>query len=444
METAVVDVLRAPEVQRLRRIRQLGLAHLVFPGAEHSRLVHVLGASHLAIRFTKRLQDSAEDFLGPELRPHPSTIRDVALAALCHDLGHGPLSHVWETEAIGHGFDRKAWADSLGLPFTAHLANLKWHELVGQALLHWKDGELHALLEEHEEGTSERIRHLLIGDYYLTYVPRILDSDVDVDRSDFILRDAHETGVLYGEYDLGWLLSSLAIGTTNNGLVVGFDLQKAPRVVEQFLVARRALYEMVYYHKTVRSAEGMIGLLLHRLKKVAAEFESKGALVQPQFRAYRKIMNNELLKIEDVLLLDDYSLWGLIQHLSENDVDFTVADLARRTLQRDLFKLVRCTSDALGKFMERKDFREQIEAVVGKVCKGDPGSYVHVDHVTLDMLEMDASKRAYFIDLSRPERPASPISEHPAIATHMGRSFEQWRVFVPREAVTEVQKLIAG
>jgi HD superfamily phosphohydrolase len=91
METLVIDILRTPEIQRLRRVRQLGLAHLVFPGAEHSRLVHSLGAAWLAIRFGRQLAESSGSVLTDVLLPNPSSIRDLAIAALCHDLGHGPF-----------------------------------------------------------------------------------------------------------------------------------------------------------------------------------------------------------------------------------------------------------------------------------------------------------------------------------------------------------------
>src|SRR5712691_685660 len=89
LETIVVDVLRTPEIQRLRRIRQLGLGHYVFPGAEHSRLVHSLGAAWLAVRFARQLREAARDYLPEALRPSENAIADLALAALCHDLGHG-------------------------------------------------------------------------------------------------------------------------------------------------------------------------------------------------------------------------------------------------------------------------------------------------------------------------------------------------------------------
>src|SRR5579862_3727203 len=113
METLVIDILRTPEIQRLRRVRQLGLAHLVFPGAEHSRLVHSLGAAWLAIRFGRQLAESSGSVLTDVLLPNSSSIRDLAIAALCHDLGHGPLSHAWEREVITSSWDYEAWAKKL-------------------------------------------------------------------------------------------------------------------------------------------------------------------------------------------------------------------------------------------------------------------------------------------------------------------------------------------
>src|SRR5262245_43152849 len=115
METLVVEVLRTREIQRLRRIRQLGLVHLVFPGGEHSRLVHSLGVAYLAVLFGRQLRDSILDSVSSFLLPDETAIRDFALAALFHDLGHGPLSHAWEREIVGEGYDIARWKNGLGL-----------------------------------------------------------------------------------------------------------------------------------------------------------------------------------------------------------------------------------------------------------------------------------------------------------------------------------------
>jgi HD superfamily phosphohydrolase len=444
METSVVEVLRSPELQRLRRIRQLGLAHFVFPGAEHSRLVHSLGAAHLAIRFTRQLHEASKGFLIPFLSPDQTSIRDCALAALCHDLGHGPLSHVWERVVVGEDFKREEWMLSLGLTPDPLLEKMKWHELVGQALLAWPDGYLHKLLEQQEEGTSNRVRHLLLKHYYLPYLPGLLTGDIDVDRCDFILRDAHQTGVAYGRFDLAWLISTASIGVTKaSELVVGFDLRKSPRVIEQFLIARRALYETVYHHKTVRSAEGMIGLLLKRFKYVVRE---SGWFLgdTPLFEPFRKITLGEALRPEDILGLDDYLLWNLIDQLAkQKTVDLTIADLAQRIMSRDLFKLVPVSSREVQEFIEQPDAYGRIHAELKQFVPGQADFYVNVDYPTFSMFSALLSERAYFVDLNKDDRSATQIQDHPEFRVHWREEGRSVRLFVPREAVAAIAKLIS-
>lgn len=442
METSVVEVLRSPELQRLRRIRQLGLAHFVFPGAEHSRLAHSLGAAHLAIRFARQIQESAKGFLIPFLTPDETSIRDAALGALCHDLGHGPLSHVWERAVVGDDFDRKKWLSSLGLKPDPLLDKIKWHELVGQALLAWPDGYLHKLLEQQEEGTSSRIRHLLLKQYYQPYLPRIISGDIDVDRCDFILRDAHQTGVAYGQFDLDWMISTISIGTVRAGeLVTGFDQRKSSRVIEQFLIARRALYETVYHHKAVRSAEGMIGLLLKRLNQVVKEvgwFLRDNTL----FSSFQKVTTGEALAPQDILGLDDYLLWNLIDQLAKSDVDVTLADLAKRVISRDLFKLVPIPSKDLQEFIERTDGYDKIHTELKKFVPGDSQFYVYRDEAAFSMFSTHSAEQAYFVDNGKDDRPATRVQDHPDFRVHWNDS-RRIRLFVPREAVDAIAKLIA-
>jgi len=441
METSVVEVLRAEELQRLRRIRQTGLVHLVYPGAEHSRLVHSIGAAHVAIRLARRLQEASHAFLAPFLRPKQEAVRDFALAALCHDLGHGPLSHTWEREVIGE-FNRTKWARTLGLSGESRLPK-KWHEMVGQALLAWPDGQLHRLLEQAEEGTSTRIRKLLMKEYYLPYLPRLLSGDVDCDRCDFILRDAHQSGVSHGRYDLKWLISTATVGATGEQLVAGFDKRKAPRIVEQFLIARRALYETVYCHKTVKSAEGMVGLLLKRLKQVTRD---KGWILSDQtfFSPFKKAIEGEPLEPQEVMQLDDYGLWGLIQHLSNRSgVDVTLADLAKRIISRDLLKVVPCAQPKVEEFVRDVENHRRMHEVVSKFCPGDPQYYVHVDSEPFEMFCPDESEHSYFVDLENRNRPATAIRDHPLFRSHHLEPERIVRLYVPRETVESVRRMIS-
>ena len=443
METSIVEVLRAKELQRLRRVRQLGLAHLVFPCAEHSRLVHCIGAAYLAIRFAKQLGQSTRDTLFPFLRPGATAVRDLALAALAHDIGHGPLSHVWERQVIGDNFDRSKWIGALDLSPEPELLDLKWHELVAQGLLAWEDGELHQLLEQHEIGSSIRIRQLLLGKYHPQYLPRLLSSDVDVDRCDFILRDAHQTGVAYGRYDINWLVSTVTIGkTSNDRLVVGFDRRKAPPVIEQFLVARRALYHTVFLHKTVCAAEAMIGLLLKRIMDVPDILE-KGIERIPLFEPYRKVIKGEALTAREVIGLDDYSLWVLIQSLADRtNIDRTAADLARRIIARDLFKIVPCSPTCLQDFIGRPDAWERLYDTVRPYCQGEADYYIHRDNVSFEMMSDQEPKWAYFIDSGTSNSIATPIREHERMRPHWTEPETIHRLFAPREAIDSIRRAV--
>lgn len=445
MEGVVIDVLRARELQRLRRIRQLGLAHYVFPGAEHSRLAHSLGAAYLAVRAGRRLLEATDGQLISAYRPSEASVRDLAIAALCHDLGHGPFSHAWEREVVGEGFDRKAWTNSLGLAAEEQdLRSLKWHELVGQALLAWEDGQLHRLLEQHEQGSSTRIRFMLRGEYFLEYMPRLLSSDIDVDRCDFLMRDAHQCGVHYGRYDLNWLISTLGVGEANGRLVVGFDVRKSPRVIEQVLIARRALYDSVYHHKTVRSAEGMVGLFLRRLKSLVAsdEFDTlKGVL--PLVSPFIRILRGQALEPDQILSLDDYALWVLADTVRTNSQDPTACDLARRLLERDLFKVVPVERSKLEEFLMQKDAHERIAAAVNPFCPGIADFYYFVDHSSFRMLSEDEGDYGYFVDCDGGTTgPATPIREHPSIRAYWGEKRRSVRIFTVREAVQAVRSAI--
>lgn len=345
---------------------------------------------------------------------------------------------------IGDDFDREAWRKKLGLDEEPELKELKWHELVGQALLAWPGGQLHRLLEQQEQGTSTRVRRLLIHDYYVPYLPRLLSGDVDLDRCDFILRDALQTGVAYGRYDVNWLVSTATGGETAGAeLVVGFDRRKAPRVVEQFLVARRALYDTVYFHKTVRSAEGMIGLLLRRMKEIAKEHGDAIVGREALFVPYGKVIGGEPLTPDEVLGLDDYSLWVLIQKVANmSRVDATMADLAQKIIARDLFKQVPCDPGRLENFLSRPDSHERLKDAVSPYSVGDSEYYVHLDRATFRMFCDAPKEQAYFIDADGEARSATKIVEHEQLWAHRGNPHTSVRLYAPREAVGVILEMV--
>lgn len=438
MESITIDLLRTEELQRLRRIRQMGLGYLVFPGAEHSRLAHSLGAAHLAIQFGHHLQEASRDMLVELMRPSEDSIRDLAIAALCHDLGHGPLSHAWEREVV-RDFSRNAWITSLGLQSGPGVDSLRWHELVTQALLGWEDGELHQLLENQEIGLSARIRAMLRGRYYLEYLPRLLDSDIDVDRADFLLRDAFQCGVAYGRYDVGWLISTCTLGVAaDNRWVIGWDRRKALRIVEQLMIAREALYHTAYWHKTVVSAEAMVGLFLRRYRATSEKVADNQ--ISDLMRPFARAIGGSALSPREVLALDDFGLWVFITYAAGNEaMDAVVRDLGQRIIRRDLFKLVPVRSERLQEFLSRPERWDEIVRVVSKYAPGEPSYYVHLDSHSFDLFQNSPSTWAFFVDESHK---ASPIREDADLRQYVQGTRTEQRLYALREARDDLATLI--
>ena len=454
-ETAVIRLLETREIQRLRRIRQLGLASLVYPGAEHSRHAHSLGAAYLAIRFGHQLQEAAAEFLPPLLQPGPEEIRDLAIAALCHDLGHGPFSHTWEDQCIGKkdfNDNRNAWAKAFKLN-PEDCKDLKWHEIVGQGLLHWPESELHKRLKEHDESMPERILALLHGSYHVPYLSRLLSSDVDIDRGDFLLRDAIQCGVSYGRYDLEWLLSCVTLGYYNDNVVMGFDLQKSRRVIEEFVLAHRAHYETVYYHHTVKSAELMLGLFFKRLKMLVKESRAKYAALFPRYRSIIDVAAGDVIGPKEVLELDDALLWSFLSEVANDpkEPDEILCDLAWRLSHRDLFKSIELPrAESSLPLPTREQLVDQGMHLV-KLCSGRSTSsdefnayYLCPFNQDRDILSTKEHDCGFFIDTTRSDRPAIMIQRDREFRALRTMSITTSRIYVPREVRDKAQEILSS
>jgi HD superfamily phosphohydrolase len=259
VEGVVLELLETLELQRLSGIRQLGPTYLVFPGANHSRLEHALGASHLADGAARALNLPQEE---AEL---------VTVAALLHDVGHGPFSHTLEA----------VLDESLGIDhmdFTKRIIlgkedNVRQEER--EAML--KVPRIREVLEDHgvdPADVADLIRGVEDAGYDITapdgrtaqahfggrrHLSQLIHSAVDVDQLDYLQRDAFYTGVVHGRIDFGRLLETMRV---HNGQLV-FDRKGVP-AVEGLLVARALMYTSVYFHKTVRIAELMLARAVER------------------------------------------------------------------------------------------------------------------------------------------------------------------------------------
>jgi HD superfamily phosphohydrolase len=214
LDDLVQEILATPQMQRLRRVRQLGFSNLVYPGANHTRFEHSLGAMHLASMLIKNL-DAIEKDKKTEIR----------VATLLHDVGHGPFSHV--TENIIDKYTRRRHDDI--------------KEILGK-------GEIRDLLGKYGISPGNLAKHVK-GE---TSIGQILSSEIDVDRMDYLVRDAHYTGVEFGVVDYNRLINQMNF--YEDRLVVDYGGLKA---AESLLVSRFWMNTSVYYHHVTRISEAM-------------------------------------------------------------------------------------------------------------------------------------------------------------------------------------------
>lgn len=294
------DLVEHPYFQRLRRIRQLGLADLVYPGALHTRFHHALGAMHLMGQALKTLQEKGHMIWEPE-------VEAAQVAILLHDIGHGPFSHVLENTLL------------TGVP----------HEEI--SLLLMKD------LNRQMNGRLDMAIQMFEGTYPRRFFHQLISSQLDMDRMDYLNRDCFYTGVAEGTIGADRIIKMLDIH--KDELVVE---EKGMLSIENFLNARRLMYWQVYLHKTSLCAEAMLTQIIRRARVLTEEGEVLFASPNLTFFLKNKVTlddfkNNPKL-IELFTRLDDYDLWASIKAWAEH-TDFVLATLCHRLLNRKLFKI---------------------------------------------------------------------------------------------------------
>ncbi|MEF8847892.1 MAG: HD domain-containing protein [Candidatus Thermoplasmatota archaeon] len=234
LEGVTLQLLETPEIQRLQNISQLGLANLVFPGAHHTRFEHSLGTLHMASTAAEALN----------LDEYKKDL--ITCAAFLHDLGHGPFSHTLESI-----LRETLHVDHVDMTEKLILGNYSIFEKEEKQYITKK--EVFQVLEENQIDKTkvvEIIRGIHNDHKYLT---ELLNSAIDVDQLDYIMRDAYYTGVAYGMVDVERFL--LTLKKHKNNLYVE---RKGIGVIENILMARALMYSSVYFHKTVRIAELML------------------------------------------------------------------------------------------------------------------------------------------------------------------------------------------
>ncbi len=233
----MLELMGHPLLQRLWGIRQTGMAHLVFPGSSHTRLEHSLG--------TRWVTREMSAHLGLPSREATS----LEIAALLHDLGHTPFSHSLEpalVESTGENHE-----DRTGRLIRGDLP--RGMEAFGQDILEYRAPSIPEVLERHDVDPREVAKLLGQGFREKPYLRELLHGTIDADRLDYMLRDAHYTGVAHGVVDKSRIIATLGLHRNH----VAF-FEKGRAAVEGFLIGRSLMYSSVYFNKTVRVAETML------------------------------------------------------------------------------------------------------------------------------------------------------------------------------------------
>jgi HD superfamily phosphohydrolase len=297
----IFDILEHPHMQRLRRIMQLGLSHLVYPGANHTRFHHVLGAMHLMSEAVATIRRK-----GHEITPEEE--RAVCLAILLHDIGHGPFSHALEYDivcGVSHEEISSFFIEELSKEF---------------------DGQLDMALL------------IFQNKYHKPFLHQLVSSQLDMDRLDYLNRDSFYSGVSEGIIGTDRLIEMLNV--RDGQLVLE---EKGIYSIEKFIVARRLMYWQVYLHKTVVAAEFMLIHALRRAKFLAKRGEEVFASPALSFFMKQDITEVDFQQRKEVLgnfaQLDDYDIWSAIK-VWQSHPDLILSQLSKCLVNRKLFKIV--------------------------------------------------------------------------------------------------------
>ena len=296
--TLIYDLIQHPYFQRLRRISQMGMTYLVYPGAHHTRFHHAIGCMHIMQKAVQTLR-----FKGVEINEEEENALYVAI--LLHDIGHGPYSHAMEKSIV-----EEVHHEELSLLFMKEL-NVEFNGNLDLAIQVFK------------------------GEYHRKFMLQLISSQLDMDRMDYLRRDSFYSGVAEGNINSERLIQMMNV--QDDYLVIE---EKGIYSVEKFLVARRLMYWQAYLHKTGVVAE----LILTKILKRAKELTQKGVVLncsQPlQFFLNNKISLDDFNKsiLEKFALLDDYDVMGAIKEW-QFLTDFVLSTLCKMLLNRDLLKI---------------------------------------------------------------------------------------------------------
>lgn len=294
----IFDLIEHPYFQRLRRITQMGLSYLVYPGARHTRFQHALGCMHLMQKAVETLR-----YKGIEISHKEA--EGLYIAILLHDIGHGPFSHAMEHSIV------------------SNIAHEEISLLFMQELNREFRGRLDVAIE------------IFKGSYPRRFLHQLISSQLDMDRSDYLKRDSFYTGVAEGNINPERIISMLNV--RNDELVVE---EKGIYSVEKFLVARRLMYWQVYLHKTSVAGEQLLIRVLKRAKQLIHKGENLPMSSPLLFFIQNKVEKEQFSKdvLDKFALLDDVDILSAMKEWQFHN-DLILSKLSKMLLYRDLPKV---------------------------------------------------------------------------------------------------------
>ncbi len=296
----ITNLIDHPYFQRMRRISQLGLSYLVYPGASHSRFHHAIGCLHLMSKAINQIKKKGHIISEKEAEA-------LQIAILLHDIGHGPFSHALE-KSIATGLSH----ENLSMLFMKRLNN----EF---------NGKLSLAIEIFNNSHPKKFLHQLVS------------SQLDMDRLDYLKRDSFFSGVAEGNIGTERIINMLNIA--NEELVVE---EKGIYSIEKFLIARRLMYWQVYLHKTVVAAENMLIKVLKRAKYLVANniniYTTQNLKVFLSNNYTEKDFENNTDLLNNFAELDDFDIYTCLKYWKKHN-DFVLSNLSKRIINRDILKI---------------------------------------------------------------------------------------------------------
>jgi uncharacterized protein len=299
-DASIFDLIETPYFQRLRNIKQLGLTHLVYPGALHTRFHHAMGAMYLMGQAIELLRFKGHDISAGEALA-------ATQAILLHDIGHGPFSHAMENTLVKD----------------------LWHEDLTEMFMHRLNDSMPYSLDE--------AISIFMNTHPKKHLHQLVSGQLDLDRLDYLNRDSFFTGVSEGVISWDRIIKMLNIA--GDKLVID---EKGIYSIEKFIIARRLMYWQVYLHKTVITAENMLTSIMKRARELA--FAGEKLFATPPLRRFliknhnKSDFLNDSSLLDDFALLDDYDIFSAIKVWTKHP-DIVLGRLSQELVQRRLWRI---------------------------------------------------------------------------------------------------------